>query len=57
MKPKFDHKVIRPKGAWVSAAATDIKRTFARLERERKDKEKAEREHQVTSIFKSRRKA
>ena len=37
--------------------ATDIKKTFARLERERKDKEKAEREHQVTSIFKSRRQA
>lgn len=50
MKPRFAHKIIKPKGDWVSAAATDVAKTF---ERER-NRLKAEREfttHKITSIL------
>ena len=33
MKPKFDHKVIRPK-PWVPANQTDVSKTFARIKKE-----------------------
>ena len=32
MKPKFDHRVIRPQ-PWVPAASTDISKTIARERR------------------------
>jgi hypothetical protein len=34
MKPKFDHRVIRPNGRWIPSHSTDIKLTIAR-EKER----------------------
>ncbi len=30
MKPPMDHKIKRPRGAWVSAAATDVGATIRR---------------------------
>ena len=41
MKPKFDHKVHRPYGPWISAANTDIRKTFA-AERKRLAKKKSD---------------
>lgn len=30
LKPKFDHKVIRPNGPWVPSEQTDVSKTWAR---------------------------
>lgn len=54
MKPRFAHKIHKPNGDWVSAAATDINRTFARIRAEQKKQRDFE-QHKVTSILKVRR--
>ena len=40
MKPKFDHKVIRPNGPWIPAAATSVAKTFERIRKLRRANEK-----------------
>lgn len=50
-------RITDPKFRYVPAAATDIRKTFARARREQDAEKRAEFEHKVTSILKNRRPA
>jgi hypothetical protein len=49
LKPKYDHKVIRPNGRWVPAVETDIAKRFEKIKREN-EKIRKERAEKVTKL-------
>jgi hypothetical protein len=49
MKPKFDHKVIRPNGPWVPSNQTDVSKTFERA-RKREQQIRQEQKDKVKTI-------
>jgi hypothetical protein len=50
MKPKFDHKVIRPNGPWVPSNQTDVAKTFEKIRRQQQQirKERLEKVKKLT---------